>query len=200
MRTRFLVAGTIALVVAFAGTFAAFHLTRGQSSRPPPLPVLSDLGGEFELASAGGRVRLQDYRGRVVLLFFGYTYCPDVCPTSLHTLKLAVDTLGTEADRVQVIMITIDPERDSAQHLARYMRYFHPQFMGLSGTTDEVERVARQYRVFHEKVPISPGGYLVNHSGYFYLLDSRGRVRALFGAGAKPMTIADGVRQLLREN
>lgn len=200
MRTRFLVAGTIALVVAFAGTFAAFHLMRGQSSRSPALPVIADLGGEFELSSAGGRVRLQDYRGRVVLLFFGYTFCPDVCPTSLYTLKLAVDTLGTEAGRVQVIMVTVDPERDSAEHLAQYVRHFHPQFMGLSGTMDEIERVAGQYRVFHEKVQISPGGYLVNHSGYFYLLDGRGRVRALFGAGAKPMTVADGVRQLLREN
>lgn len=200
MRARSWIAAVVALVTACAGAYFTFHALTGQSSHAPALPVIADLGGEFELSSASSRVRLQDHRGRVVLLFFGYTHCPDVCPTSLYTLKLAVDDVGKAADRVQVIMVTVDPERDSPEHLGRYVRHFHPQFMGLSGTTDEIERVARQYRVFHEKVQISPGGYLVNHSGYFYLLDSRGRVRALFGAGAKPITIADGIRQLLREN
>ena len=200
MRARFLIAAAVVLLVVGVGTLLALR-AQTEPSRPPALPVIADLGGDFELSRAGGtRVRLPDYRGRVVLLFFGYTYCPDVCPTSLYTLKVAMDDLGPAADQVQGIMITVDPARDSPDHLQQYVQYFHPQFLGLGGTTDEIEKAARQYRVFHEKGKALPGGgNLVNHSAYIYLLDKRGKVRALFGAGAKPGDVADSVRQLLQE-
>lgn len=201
MRVRSLVPAAAALVIVLAVAFAAFHATTGRSSRAHALPVIADLGGDFELLRAGGkRVRLQDYRGRVVLLFFGYTYCPDVCPASLYTLKVAMDDLGQAADQVQAIMITVDAERDSPEHLQQYVHYFHPQFLGLGGTTDEIEKAARQYHVYHEKGKSLPGGgYVVNHSAYLYLLDKQGKVRALFGAGAKPGDVADSVWQLLQE-
>jgi protein SCO1 len=194
MKIRLILAGFL-LVIVFAGAFAAFHAGVGRS---PASPVIADLGGDFELSRAGGaRVRLQDYRGRVVLLFFGYTHCPDVCPTALHTLKLAMEELSEAIEQVQVIMVTVDPERDSPEHLEQYVRYFHPRFVGLSGTTQQIDRVAQQYRVHHQRGYSAPGGYSVSHSGYIYLLDKRGRVRALLGAGAKQAEIADGVRQLL---
>lgn len=200
IRARFLIVPALVLLVVGVGTLLALR-AQTEPSRPPALPVIADVGGDFELSRAGGkRVRLQDYRGRVVLLFFGYTYCPDVCPTSLYTLKVAIDDLGQAADQVQVIMITVDPERDSPDHLQQYAHYFHPQFLGLGGTTDEIEKAARQYHVYHENgKSLSGGGYLVNHSAYLYLLDKQGKVRALFGAGAKPGDLADGVRQLLQE-
>jgi len=186
------------LVIVFAGAFAAFRVGVGRSAPSSALPVIADLGGDFELSrAAGARVRLQDYRGQVVLLFFGYTHCPDICPTTLHTLKLAVEELSEATEQVQVIMVTVDPERDSPEHLDQYVRYFHPRFVGLSGTTKQIDRVARQYRAHHQRGKPAPGGYSVSHSGYIYLLDKEGRVRALFGAGAKQADIADGVRQLL---
>jgi protein SCO1 len=178
-------AALLALIIAVAAC----------SGPNPSLPVISDLGGDFELAAAGGkRVRLQDYRGRPVLLFFGYTHCPDVCPTTLVTLKQAAEKLQ---HRVQVIMVSVDPERDSPDELAQYVRYFDPRFVGLSGSADEVDRVARQYRVYRQKERAAADGYSVSHSGYVYLLDQHGKVRALFGAGASEAEIADGVRRLL---
>jgi len=194
--TKSLLAGV--LVIVFVGAFAAFHAGVGPSPLSPALPVIADLGGDFELSRAGGaRTRLQDYRGQVVLLFFGYTRCPDVCPTTLSALKLAVEELGKATEQVQVIMVTVDPERDSPEHLEQYVRYFHPRFVGLSGTTQQIDRVAQQYRVHHQRGQPEPGGYSVSHGGYIYLLDKQGRVRALFGVGAKQADIADGVRRLL---
>ena len=184
----------IAALVALLTLAAAWFALRAGAERTA-LPVMAELGGDFELATAGGkRVRLQDYRGRAVLLFFGYMHCPDVCPTTLATLKQATEKLG---DRVQVIMVSVDPQRDSPDELAQYVRYFDARFVGLSGTDGEIERVARQYRAFRQKEQTSAGGYTVSHSGYVYLLDQQGKVRALFGAGASESEIADGVRQLL---
>lgn len=201
MRNRSLVAVAVAVVVVAAGVLVAFHATMGKPSRAHALPVIADVGGDFELSRAGGaRVYLHDYRGRIVLLAFGYTYCPDVCPTTLSTLKVAMDDLGKAADRVQVVMVTVDPERDTAEHLEQYVRYFHPQFVGLSGTTQEIAQVARQYRVHYQKGQSLPGGgYQVSHSAHIYLLDTEGRLRTLLSAGARHAEIADGVRQLLQE-
>jgi protein SCO1 len=191
--TRNRLVGIAALAALLVAAVAWFALRAG--AERPTLPVMTELGGDFELAAAGGkRVRLQDYRGRAVLLFFGYLHCPDVCPTTLATLKQATEKLG---DRVQVIMVSVDPQRDSPDDLAQYVRYFDARFVGLSGTESEVDRVARQYRAFRQKEPSSAGGYSVSHSGYVYLLDREGKVRALFGSGASDAEIADGVRQLL---
>ncbi len=185
-RARFLRAAVLGcLVLAAAGC-----------SRPDPsLPVIEDLGGDFELSAAGGkRVRLQDFRGRPVLLFFGYTHCPDVCPATLVTLKQAAEALE---HRVQVIMISVDPERDSPDDLGKYMSYFDPRFVGLSGTAGEIDVVAREYRVFRQKVEKAGGGYSVSHGAHVYLLDANGKVRALFGAQASQSEIAESARQIL---
>lgn len=185
------------LVIAAVGSFYAKSESASQSAR---LPVMSDVGGDFELTGAGGaRVHLHEYRGRAVLLFFGYMHCPDVCPTGLYTLKGVLDELGDAAGRVQVIMVTVDPERDTPEALERYVQYFHPQFVGLSGAAQEIDTVARQYRVYRQKVA-TPSVERVNHSAYVYLLDAQQQVRAVFSADAKPAEIADGVRQVLHEN
>ncbi len=192
----------MAAVLVGAILIAAAAAVRVGGTPSPALPVIADLGGDFDLAGAGGaRVRLQDYRGRVVLLFFGYLHCPDVCPASLVTLKQVVEGLGSSADQTQVIMVSVDPQRDSPDDLAQYMRYFHPQFVGLGGTPQEIEKVARQYRVFYRPGDsMRPGEYSVSHSAYVYALDRQGRVRALHGAEAKPEEITETVRQLLRES
>lgn len=199
-RMRFFFAAAVALVMVVIGGFLAIHASKEKASHAPALPVIADLGGDFELTRTdGARVRLQDYRDKVVLLFFGYTFCPDLCPMSLYTLKLAVEELGKTADRVQVIMVTVDPERDNPKHLAEYLQYFHPKFVGLSGTPGEIQRVARQYHVQYQKNPLPTGGYSMSHSSFIYLLDGTERVRALFGAGVKEAEIVDGVRHLLAD-
>lgn len=162
--------------------------------------MISDVGGDFELTRAGGaRVHLRDYRGRAVLLFFGYTHCPDVCPTGLYNLKGALEKLGDAADQVQVIMVTVDPERDTPDALEQYVRYFHSRFVGLSGSAQEIAKIARQYRVHYQKDSSPSAGGRVSHSAYIYLLDRRQQVRAVFGASASAVEIVDGVRQVLQE-
>lgn len=193
------VAVAIAAVFVIAAAVAALSL-RTPVDPPDTPPVIAGLGGDFELAGAAGtRVRLQDFRGRVVLLFFGYTHCPDVCPTTLLALKQAQDGLGPSADQPQVLMVSVDPRRDPPDQLADYVHFFDPRFVGLSGTPEEIDKVARQYRVFYR--PGGTGGRdSVAHSGYIYALDRAGRVRALLGAEAKPAQIGETVRQLLRES
>ncbi len=179
-----------------AAALASLVVGAAACSRPERSPsVIADLGGDFELSAAGGkRVSLHEFRGRPVLLFFGYTHCPDVCPTTLLTLKQATQKLK---GRVQVIMISVDPERDSPDDLGKYLSYFDPHFIGLSGTAGEIDMVAREYRVFRRKIENAGGGYSVSHGAYVYLLDGNGKVRALFGAEVGQTEIVEGVRQLL---
>lgn len=200
MRAIRRIAAAIVCLVVVAAAVAVFHATGKDAPRPEPLPVISDVGGDFELTRAGGaRVHLRDYRGRAVLLFFGYTHCPDVCPTSLYNLKGALEKLGNAADQVQVIMVTVDPDRDTPDALEEYVRYFHRQFVGLSGTVQEIDQVARQYRVRYQIDGWPSAGGRVSHSAYIYLLDRHQQVRAVFGASADPVEIVDGVRQVLQE-
>jgi protein SCO1/2 len=165
------------------------------------LPVLADIGTDFELTASGGtRISLKDYRGKIVIVFFGYTSCPDVCPTGLSTLKQVINKLGKDSEQLQVLLITVDPERDSAERLREYVTYFHPDFVGLTGTQNEIARVAKKYLTEFRKEPPSPGGsYQVNHSAFFYLLDRQGRVRVLHDPTSTPAQIATDVRSLLAE-
>ena len=164
------------------------------------LPVLADIGTDFELTAAdGARIRLKDYRDRIVIVFFGYTSCPDVCPTGLYTLKQVMDKLGKDSGQVQVLLITVDPERDSAERLREYVGHFHPGFIGLTGTLKEITGVANAYLTeFRKEPPLPGGGYQVSHSAFFYLLDRQGRVRALHDPTSTPAQIAADVRSLLR--
>jgi protein SCO1/2 len=165
------------------------------------LPVLADIGSDFELTATGGeRIRLMDYRDRIVIVFFGYTSCPDVCPASLYTLKQVVDELGKDSAQVQVLLITVDPERDSAERLREYVSYFHPGFIGLTGTLKEITSVAKAFLTEFRKEPPSPSGdYLVSHGTFFYLLDRQGRVRVLHDPISTPAQIAADVRSLMAE-
>ncbi len=199
MHTIFRRAAVLLLAAVVGVWFGVLRLPGANASRPAPMPVMTGIGGDFELSRAGGaRVHLHDFRGRPVLLFFGYTHCPDVCPSTLYNLKLAMDLLGGAASRVQVIMVTIDPERDLPDELERYVQYFRPQFLGLSGSAQEIDTVARQYRVYRQKDE-TPSGERISHSAYVYLLDGRQQVRAVFSGSARPADFAEGVQQLLAE-
>lgn len=186
-----------ALLATVAAT--GIWIAKSSESDSTSLPVLADFGTDFELAGPGNkRIGLKDYRNQVIILYFGYTYCPDVCPTDLYTLKQVMGQLGKKSTQVQVLMITVDPERDSADRLQKYVEYFHPDFIGLSGSLKEITRVAKAYLTDFSKEPAtSDGGYQVSHNAFIYLLDKKGRVRVLHDPVSTPEQIAVDIRTLL---
>jgi protein SCO1/2 len=140
---------------------------------------------EFALtAQDGARVRLSDFRGKMALLYFGYTSCPGVCPTTLAEINQTLKAMGASAARVQVLMVTVDPERDTPERLRTYMAHFNSAFIGLTGTPKEVAAVASKYGIYYKKGEQSArGDYLVDHTSMVIVIDAAGRVRLLFPFG-----------------
>ncbi|OGI42390.1 MAG: hypothetical protein A2150_04700 [Candidatus Muproteobacteria bacterium RBG_16_64_11] len=156
-----------------------------------------DWGGEFELtAHTGQRVKLSDYRGRLTVLFFGYTHCPDICAPTLALLARALDGLGADAGRVQVLFVSVDPGHDTPAQLAGFIPTFHPSFVGLTGGEAEVRAVAADYKIGYQA---SPGAGGIDHSGGVYVKDARGRLRLLVRQGAPVDDIVHDLRLLLKE-
>ncbi len=160
------------------------------------LPAGTEIGGPFRLVDASGRtVSEADYRGRWVLVYFGYTFCPDLCPTELQTMAAALDRLGPAAAEVAPLFITIDPERDTPDVLAKYVKLFDPRIVGLTGSPSAVAAAARNFRVYYAKVPGKNGSpYLMDHSSLIYLMDPQGRLAALFDQGTTARDLADAIR------
>ncbi len=160
----------------------------------------ADYGKSLTLtnASTGKPVSLEDFRGKVVLLFFGFTHCPDVCPTTLLKAAEVRKQLGGDAERMQVLFVTVDPERDSAEVLSKYVPAFDPSFIGLRGDQAETNKAAREFKVFFQKVPNRDGSsYNVDHTAASYILDPEGRLR-LFVRHTQPVEeIVSDLRQLL---
>lgn len=159
----------------------------------------ADFGRDFQLNAPDGQPRrLSDFRGQAVVIFFGYTQCPDICPTTLSTLAEAMHLLGKEANRVQVLFVTLDPQRDTRELLASYVPRFHPDFLGLSGDEAATAAVAREFRVYYLKRPGStPGSYSLDHTANIYLYDPQGRLRLAEKQGETAETIAADLRLLL---
>jgi len=138
-----------------------------------------DYGKQLSLVDHNGvRRTLAEFRGKVVVLFFGFTQCPDVCPTTMAEVAQALKTLGEDAGRVQVLMVTVDPERDSAEVLREYVTAFDPRFLGLRGSLEETQAAAKEFKIYFEKRK-SGDSYTVDHSGQTYVLDPAGRLRLL---------------------
>ena len=158
------------------------------------------IGGDFAMTDHTGQPRkLSDYKGKIVLLFFGFTHCPDVCPTTLAELARARKALGADADRVQVVMITVDPERDTPEVLKQYVTALDPSFIGLTGDADAIARTAKDFKVFYQKTAgRSDKSYSVDHSSGTFVFDPSGRVRLLVGYGQGAEVFAHDIRQLLK--
>jgi len=167
----------------------------GQALVPPPPPM------DFMLQAAdGSEFRLSQQRGKVVVLNFGYTFCPDVCPTSLAALSQVRTRLGAAAKRVQVVFITLDPERDTPERLGIYMKAFDPTFVALTGSAEHLAQVRNLYEVIAEKekdADTSPE-YLIAHSAYTYIIDPVGQLRLLFPFDMSIEEMADDILQLMR--
>jgi protein SCO1 len=160
-------------------------------------------GGDFTLASDQGPVSTADFRGKAIMLYFGYTACPDVCPTSFSIMAQALNELDAkELERVVGLFVTLDPKRDSADKMAEYVAYFHPGFIGLTGAQDEVADVADAYGVQYGYADAGDSalGYVVNHSAAIYLIDQQGELRFAFPHGTPPETLLGGIRMLLERD
>ncbi|MBI3144787.1 MAG: SCO family protein [Pseudogulbenkiania sp.] len=156
-------------------------------------------GGDFTLTDHTGKPRsLSDFKGKVVALFFGYTHCPDVCPTTMLEFASAMKLLGADADQVQVLFITVDPERDTPALLAGYVPHFDPRFLGLSGNPAAVRKVAEQFKVVAQRQPGQGGGYSVDHSAGAYLIDRDGKLRVYLPYGLPAADLAHDIKQLIR--
>jgi protein SCO1 len=160
----------------------------------------ASFGKDFALTDHNGQRRtLADFKGKVVTLFFGFTHCPDVCPTTLGEMALVMKELGKDADRLQVLFVTVDPERDTAEVLKRYVPAFHPSFLGLTGSAEDIARTTKEFKIFYQKQPLPNGsGYSMDHSAGTYILDGEGRLRlfAQYGIGAP--AILNDIRQLMK--
>lgn len=157
------------------------------------------IGGDFRLVDETGRdVGSADYDGKYRLMFFGFTFCPDICPTELQVIARALDALGPDAEAVEPLFVSVDPERDRPPQLAEYTDLFHPAIVGLTGTPEQVAATARSFRVYYAKVPGSDGrNYTMDHSTYTYLMGPDGKFLTVFPRGTQPGEIADAIRQFM---
>lgn len=157
------------------------------------------LGADLAMLDHNGQPRtLADYRNKVVLVFFGFTQCPDVCPTAMSQLAHSMELLGEDASQVQVLMVSVDPERDTPEVLSSYVQAFDPSFVGLTGTLDQLAATAKSFRAFYTKVPgATPEDYTMDHGSSFYILDRTGDARVLLRGDAPADEIVNDLRALL---
>lgn len=168
---RYVLWGLVA--VALAGV-AAFYIAQAPMEAGKAATAVK-IGGPFAMTNQDGEpVTEKTYAGRPLAIFFGFTYCPDICPTTLARLSALAAKLGPDALRLQVILVSVDPERDTPKVLKDYMASFDPKFVALTGTPEQLARFAKAYRAFYEKVPDASGGYTMNHSAGVYLFNSDG--------------------------
>ena len=167
----------IALAAALVGGLVAFAVVQPQVSNVLPSTGKALVGGPFTLVDHTGKtVTEKDFRGRYMLVYFGFTHCPDVCPTGLQVMSAALEKVGAKADQVTPILITVDPERDTPEQLASYVPSFHPRLVGLTGSPEQVGAALKSYRVYAKKVddPKSAAGFTFDHTSLLYLMDRNG--------------------------
>ena len=185
------------LLIVAAGALLAYAIREGPKGAAGTL-LARTIGGPFHLVDQNGKPFSDvDLNGKWHLVFFGYTHCPDVCPTTLNELSLALEQLGKERDEVGVVFITVDPERDTPDILKSYIESFDAPITALTGTPAEVARAAKDYRVYYAKHPRSDGGYDMDHSAVVYVMDPQGRFTATFTPDSTPEAIASRLQKLL---
>ena len=156
------------------------------------------VGGPFALVDHTGAPRTDaDFQSKLMLVYFGFTYCPDVCPTDLQAMALAVEGLGPTGEAVQPIFVTLDPERDTPEHLAAYVPLFHPRLVGLTGTPEAIRRAAAAYKVFYDRVQTTKGEYTIDHSGFVYLVGPGGSYLGFFPPGTPSDRMIEVIRTYL---
>lgn len=190
-----LILSGIVLIIGIVGGWLLFE----RLSPSPAFDPAAPRGGGFTLTSESGKVSLVDFRGKVVLLYFGYTFCPDICPTSLARIAQALNALpADELERVRAIFISVDPDRDTPAQLARYAGFFHPEMIGLTGSEADIMDVAQRYGAAWNKVEgESEGGYLIDHTSNTYVVDSTGNLGEVLPHGSTDDAIVEAIRRYL---
>jgi protein SCO1/2 len=178
--------------------FAAVALLVGGRASIPGATSPSAIGGPFRLVDQEGRaVSDQDMKGKPFLVFFGFTHCPDVCPTTLFEVSEVLNKLGPDGDRVGALFVTVDPERDTPAKMKDYLASFDPHLRGLSGDAEAIAAMQKGYRVYSKKVALADGGYTMDHSALVYLMDKEGRFVAPFNLKRRPEDSASDLRRYL---
>jgi cytochrome oxidase Cu insertion factor (SCO1/SenC/PrrC family) len=196
-----LIFALVVLVIAGITALGALWLTRSL----PEGPIGSGtalVGGPFTLTDQNGkRVTDQDFRGKYMLIFFGFTFCPDVCPSELQVMSAALDQMGSEADKIQPVFITIDPARDTPEAMKVYVSNFHPRLIGLSGSEADIAAVAKAYRVYYAKAKGTENqtDYLMDHSTILYLIGPDGKFVKHFTYGTEAKGLAEALRQAIQQ-
>jgi protein SCO1/2 len=186
-----------AFLAGLAACLAIVLVTSGRLSTPA-MNQIAAIGGPFSLTDQDGRtVTDKDLKGRPFLVFFGFTHCPDICPTALFQVSEIMRALGRDADRVGALFITVDPERDTVSVLKDYLSNFDRHLLGLTGDPDAVAAVAKSYRVYFKKVPLQEGGYTMDHTAIVYLMDKQGRFVAPFNIKRTSEAAAADLRKYL---
>jgi protein SCO1/2 len=192
--TRLLIIGS-AFLAGLLLCFAAVLLIAGRGS-VPVATAPSAVGGPFTLTDQNGRtVTEKDFKGHPTLVFFGFTNCPEICPTTLFEVSEVLNRLGPDAAKVNALFVTIDPERDTPEKMKDYLGSFNPRMLALSGDEAAVAAVAKAYRVYYKKVPLDAGGYTMDHTAIVYLMDKEGRFVAPFSLKRKPEDSAADLRR-----
>ena len=190
------------LLVGFLGLFVFVQNKSGDQNKTL-MPVSTDaFGGTYTLTNhLGETVTDKDLEGQYQLLYFGFTYCPAICPTELSKMTEALNMLGDEADAIQPVFITVDPERDTVEVMKNYIELFHTRFIGYTGTTEQIEHIKKLYKVYSAKVDDpSLSEYTVDHSSYIYFIDPQGRLLSLFKIDDGVDVMVKNIRQWLSQN
>jgi protein SCO1 len=185
-----------AFVAGLVLFWAVIFITTGRS--PAPVVLQSAVGGPFKLTDHDSKpITDQDLRGNPFLVFFGFTHCPDICPTTMFEVSEVLRALGPEAKGVRALFVTVDPERDTPEKLKDYLSSFDPRVIGVTGDAEAIRSVERAYRVYSKKVPLDGGGYTMDHTTIVYLMDKEGRFVAPFSLKRRPQDAAADLRRYL---
>ncbi len=196
---RLVFVALVAIAVAASGLLGYLIVEVFRGGENGAVIGQAQVGGPFELVDGEGRtVTDEEFRGEYMLVYFGYTYCPDVCPTELQNMSRALELLGEEAEAVRPVFITVDPERDTPEVIESYVENFHPRMVGLTGSPEQIEKAAKSYRVYYKKAESgSASEYLMDHTSIVYLMGREGEFLRHFGYGTSPEDMAQGIRSYL---
>ena len=195
MKTKILL-GTFAIILGLATGIYFFrpHTFHGTVIQSP------ETSYDFTLTGGSGDVSLSDFRGKLVLIYFGYTFCPDICPATLGNVNQALKQIGSKAEDIQLIMVSLDPQRDTPEKLEQYVAHFNPTFIGITGTQEQVDTVTSLYGIFYEKKEGSEAtSYLIDHTATLMVIDREGYLKLVFPFGVTADEIADDLKYMLRQ-
>ncbi|WLD56779.1 SCO family protein [Salinispirillum sp. LH 10-3-1] len=189
----------LAVIVGLLATVLLIVLLLRDSHAPLSTLAAAPVGGDFSLTTPESEFRLSDYRGQIVVVYFGYTYCPDICPTALAVMSQSIRQLPVDQqDSVVPLFISVDPERDTPERLQEYVQFFHPNLMGVTGTESELQQAGRQYGVaWHFAEPDAQGRYAVDHSSSLYVIDRQGGLADIVYHDQRPDTLLRSLQSVL---